>query len=478
MNADLSAYTFGKIQPQAKELEEAVLGAMMLEKHAISKVMSIITYEAFYVTANRMVFNAIERLYKKGKEVDILTVTEELKQMSKLEDVGGAYYVTELTSRIASAANVEEHARIVAQKFFQREIIRISSDAIKQAYEDTTDVFNLLDYITLQLVNVNSKITKNSAKHISGPAKENYFKIDAMSKNPGKLLGHSTGIKSLDEALHGIQPGVIVIAARPSMGKSALMAQIATSAAEQGIPVQIFTLEVNAGKYELRMKTQMTQIHFSRIQTGNIRPEEWAELESVTEKISELPIWIDDAATISMVQLRSKCLQAYSERGVRMFAIDFIQLADGGDDNGKLSEMSRAVKIISQELNVPFLELSQLSREVEKRQDKKPLLSDLRNSGSLEADADVVMLLYRPEYYGLPAQDRHRNSVDSKGFAQIRIAKNKDGNVATVDLTFKGENLLFSDYVAPVISISSPPKKSNIKINPYEAEKPDDAVPF
>lgn len=442
---DLTAYTFGKVPPQAREIEELVLGALMLESSAIGKALSILTYESFYVNAHQIVFKAIQSLYNASKPVDIATVTEEVKRCGKIEEVGGAIFVTELTSRVASAAHIEHHALIVAQKFIQREIIHISSEAIKNAYEDTTDVLELLDNLTIELIKVTSRITKNTAKHISGVSRDNYLKIEKLSNEPDKLLGYSTSISSIDKALHGIQAGVIVIAARPSMGKSALMGQIVTAISRQ-IPVQVFTLEVNESKYEMRMKSQLSGIHFERIQTGNIYANEWETLSNTTSEIQELPIWIDDCATINTIQLRSKCLQAYQERGVRCFAIDYIQLADGGNDNEKLSEFSRAVKIISQELNVPFIELSQLSREVEKRTDKKPLLSDLRNSGSLEQDADVVMLLYRPEYYGLDAFDRDGRPVKKEGFSQIRIAKNKDGKVCTIDLNFKGENLLFSDY--------------------------------
>lgn len=436
-----------KIPPQAKEIEVAVLGACLLEKQAVSKSMTILVPDSFYSEANRLVYDCITKLYNTGKEIDILTVTEELRKAGKLEQVGGAYYVTQLTADVASAENVEHHAFIIAQKFIQREIIRISSDAIKNAYDDSQDVLDLLDNLTVQLIQVTANITKNSSKHISGVARENYLKIDKMSKHPGKLLGYSYGLEELDKATHGLQAGVVVIAARPSMGKSALMGQIITNLAKQGVPCQVFTMEVNASKYELRMKTQLTEINFERIQNGNIYANEWEKLHDATESISELPIYIDDCATLSMVQLRSKCLQAYTDKGVRCFALDFIQLTDGGTENEKLSEMSRAIKIISQELNVPFIELSQLSREVEKRTDKKPLLSDLRNSGSLEQDADVVMLLFRPEYYGLNATDKDGKEVNNQGFAQVRIAKNKDGRVGTIDLNFKGENLLFTDYI-------------------------------
>lgn len=436
----------GKLPPQAKDIERAIIGACLLEKQAISVALKSVTHDSFYHNGYRLVFWAIENLYNRGVEIDGLTVCDELRRMGKLEEVGGVYFVEETGLSVVSGYNIDAHAKIVAQKFIRREAIRIASEVIAQSYDDSSDEFDIVDFGVAQFIGVTSKLTKNTAKHISQAATDNYFKIEKMSQDPVKLLGYSTGIRELDKALHGIQPGVIVIAARPSMGKSALMGQIVTSVAQQGVPVQIFTLEVNAGKYEIRMKTQLSGIHFERIQTGNIFQNEWDRLREVTEQIAEMPIWIDDAATLSMVQLRSKCLQAYSERGVRCFAIDFIQLTDGGTENEKLSEMSRAVKMISQELNVPFIELSQLSREVEKRNDKKPMLSDLRNSGSLEADADVVMLLYRPEYYGLPATDRNQNNIDSAGFAQIRIAKNKDGKVGTIDLKFKGENLLFSDY--------------------------------
>lgn len=446
LNGTLESHAIGKIPPSAKSLEEVVLGACMLEKQGVSKALTILTPESFYVTAHSIIFFAISVLYNSGKPVDIETVTAEVRRMGKLEEVGGAYYITELTSKIASAENVEHHSFIIAQKFIQREIIRISSQGIKEAYEDTTDVLELLDNLTISLIKITSQINKNNAKHISQTAKENYLKIERLSAEPQKLIGYSTGISELDKSLHGIQSGVIIIAARPSMGKSAIMAQIVSHIAAQQVPVQVFTMEVNAAKYEMRMKTQMTGIHFERIQSGNIFQDEWEKLSNATSEICDLPIYIDESATISQVQLRSKCLQAYQEHGVRLFALDYIQLTEGGHENEGLTIMSRTVKIISQELNVPFIVLSQLSREVEKRNDKKPMLSDLRMSGSLEQDADVVLLLYRPEYYKLEAYDKNHNSVPSEGFAQIRIAKNKDGRVDTIDLNFKGDNLLFSDY--------------------------------
>lgn len=443
---DLSTYTFGKIPPQAKDAEELVLGACLLESDAVPKALSILIPESFYVNSHSIIFRSISGIYNSGKPVDLMTVKDDLQSKGKLEEIGGAFSLSELTNRLASGANVEHYAFIVAQKYIQREIIRVSSLAIKEAYEDGTDCLKLLDDLTINLINITSVITKNSAKHISKPSLDNLKRIEKMNVNPGSLLGYPTGLTELDKALHGIQPGVIVIAARPSMGKSALMAQILYSISKHGIACQIFTLEVNAERYELRMKSQLSNIHFERVQTGNIFSGEWEILHSVSNEISELPIWIDDCATLSMVQLRSKCLQAYKERDVRCFAIDFIQLAEGGHENEALTQMSRAVKMISQELNVPFIELSQLSREVEKRPDKKPMLSDLRNSGSLEQDADVVLLLYRPEYYGLKASDKNGNEVDNTGFAQLRVAKNKDGKVCTIDLKFIGENLKFKDY--------------------------------
>lgn len=440
---DLAHY--GKIPPQARDLEEVVLGACMLEKEVIGKVLSILEPDSFYFHSHGLIFKAISKLYNSGRPIDILTVTEELKRTGTLDEVGGAYYITELTNRVASGANAEEHAYIIAQKFIQREIIRVSGEIQKHAYEDITDVLDLLEHYTVQLLNITGKISKQTAKHISGVSKDNLLNIEKLSANPGKLLGYPTGLKDLDKMIFGMQSGVTVIAARPSMGKSSLMAQIITAIARTGVPCQIFTLEVSASKYELRMKSQLSGIHFERIQTGNIYRDEWEKLNNTTYEISELPIFIDDSAALSAIQLRSKCLQAYQE-GVRCFAIDFIQLAEGGNDNEGLTLLSRSVKMISQELKVPFIQLSQLSREVEKRTDKKPMLSDLRNSGTLEENADVVIFLYRPEYYGLPAYDKDSNQVDNKGFAQIRVAKNKDGKVGTVDLKFIGENLTFKNY--------------------------------
>ena len=434
--------TWGKVPPQSLDLEEAVLGACLLEKQAVVKATNLLTPDHFYSQANNLVFSAIINLSDTEKPVDILTVTEELKKLGTLEQAGGAQYISLLTNRIASGANVEHHARIVLQKFIQREVIKLSTTAIQTAYDDSVDVFELHDQLISDLIKLSSNLTKDRITHISQPAAENMKKIEQLSKDPGKLLGYSTGLVELDKLTHGIQPGVIVIAGRPSMGKSAILSQIAIEISRV-VPVQIFTLEVSAAKYELRMKSQLSGIHYERIQTGNIYRDEWEKLSNVSFEISEMPIWIDDCATISPVQLRSKCLQAYSERGVRCFAIDFIQLADGGNDYQKLSDMSRAVKIVSQDLGIPFIELSQLSREVEKRPDKKPMLSDLKQTGSLEADADVVMLLYRPEYYNIKTD--HTGCLYPPGLAQIRVAKNKDGKVGTVDVKFEGDNVIFKN---------------------------------
>lgn len=439
---DLSSYTFGKIPPQAKELEEAVLGAMMLESNAVATVIDILKPDSFYVNAHRHVFQAIHNLFNKSKPIDILTVTEELKHMGKLEDAGGAFSVTELTSRIASAANVEYHARIVAQKYIQRELIRVSSDIIKQSYEDTTDVFELLDQAEKNLFTIADINLRRNYDTMSNLLSRTLIELENARNHQDKLRGVASGFSALDRLTGGWQnPDLVIVAARPGMGKTAFVLSIARNAAvDYKKPVAIFSLEMSSVQLVNRLISGEAEIEGDKMRRGTLLDYEWAQLQHKADKLSEAPIFIDDTPAINIFELRAKCRRLKMQHDVKLIIIDYLQLMSGNPDGKagnreqEISTISRSLKSIAKELDVPIIALSQLSRAVETRAgSKRPQLSDLRESGAIEQDADLVIFLYRAEYYGLTVDEENR---PTKGVGELIVAKHRNGALATVFVSF------------------------------------------
>lgn len=440
--ADLSQYLFSKIPPQARELEEAVLGALMLDKEAVSEVVDIVRAESFYVDAHQLIFKAILSLFAKSQPVDILTVTEELRKSGDLESVGGPFYITELTSRIASSANVEFHARIISQKFIQRELIRISTEVIKDSYEDTTDVFELLDKAERNLFEITDKNLKRHSEGISTLIKKAIKEIEAMNERKEGLSGVPSGFSELDRLTSGWQKSdLIIIAARPGMGKTAFTLALARSAAvDFQRPVAFFSLEMASVQLTNRLISSETGLPSEKLRRGNLEPYEWQQLTTKVSKLSEAPIFIDDTPAINIFELRAKCRRLKVQHDVQLIIVDYLQLMSGTSDNKsgnreqEISNISRSLKSIAKELDVPVIALSQLSRAVETRSGaKRPQLSDLRESGAIEQDADLVVFIYRPEYYNLTS-DEDGNSV--KGVAEIIIAKHRNGPTNTVKVNF------------------------------------------
>jgi replicative DNA helicase len=445
------AIGLGKVPPQAVDLEEAVLGALMLEKNALTAVIDILHPESFYREAHQKIFKAIHELFHKAEPIDILTVTHALKKTGELELVGGAFYITQLTNRIASAANIEYHARIILQKFIQRELIRISSETIKNAYEDTSDVLNLLDEAERNLFAIAEGNIRRNYEDMSSLISKAIKEIEIAAKQTQGITGVPSGFTDLDRVTAGWQKSdLIIIAARPGMGKTAFVLSLAANAAVKfSQPIAFFSLEMSSIQLVNRLISSQTEISSESIKKGQLADYQWEQLNSKIVPLTNAPLYIDDTPALSIFELRAKCRRLVAEKKVKMIIIDYLQLMVAGTDNRhgnreqEISTISRSLKAIAKELEVPIICLSQLSRDVEKRgTSKRPQLSDLRESGAIEQDADMVMFIYRPEYYGMDV-DEAGNSTQNT--AEIIVAKNRNGSLKTINLKFIGQFTKFSD---------------------------------
>lgn len=445
---DLS--TLGKLPPQAVDLEEAVLGAIMIESEAVNEVIDILEPESFYKESNQKIYAAIKSLFAQAKPIDLLTVTDALKSNGDLDFVGGPYYISQLTNRVASAANVEYHARIVAQKHIQRELIRVSTSTIKDAYDERTDVFELLDRTEQNLFAVSEGNIKKNYESIDNLMRQALDKISEMNEKEGGVSGVETGFVNLDKVTSGFQPAdMVVIAARPGMGKTAFVLSLArNTAVDFNKGVAIFSLEMSSIQLVNRLIASESGISSEKLKKGNLEDFEWQQLHSKIARLTEAPIYIDDTPALSVFELRAKCRRLKAQHDVQLIIIDYLQLmSTGGDGKGnreqEISIISRSIKSIAKELSVPILALSQLNRSVETRGgNKKPLLSDLRESGAIEQDADMVMFIYRPEYYNI---DAFEDDSPSFGMAEIIIAKHRNGGLHDVRLRFIKELTKFDN---------------------------------
>lgn len=441
----------GKLPPQAVDLEEAVLGALMLEKDAVNAAIDILQPKSFYKETHQKIYSAIQHLFGKSEPVDILTVTHELKKRGELDLVGGPYYITQLTNRIASAANIEYHARIISEKYIQRELIRISTEIIHDAYDETTDVFSLLDKAEAELFKVAEGNINKSYESMSDLIRESIKQIEDAKNQESGVIGVASGFTALDRITSGWQPSdLVIIAARPAMGKTSYVLSLARNAAvDFNMPVAFFSLEMSAVQLVTRLVSSESEISSEKLRSGDLRSDEIQQIQTKIGGLSEAPIYIDDSAGLSVFELRAKARRLKAQHGIQLLIIDYLQLMSGNGDNGgnreqEISMISRSLKSIAKELNIPVLALSQLSRAVETRGgDKRPQLSDLRESGSIEQDADMVQFITRPEYYGI-TEDEDGNST--QGMATIIIAKHRNGSVGDVNLKFVGHLAKFEDF--------------------------------
>jgi replicative DNA helicase len=443
-SAEMGGLAFGKVPPQARELEEAVLGAVMLEKSAFDTVVELLKPECFYSDANQRIFGAMMSLANKQMPIDLLTVVEELRFRGELEGVGGAYYVSRLTNAVVSSANIEAHARIVLQKFIQRELIRMSGEIISEAYEDTTDVFDLLDDAESRLFEITNNHLRKNFDSIDTVLMRTLNRIEDMRTRQEDVTGVPSGFESLDRVTYGWQNSdLIILAARPSVGKTAFALNLARNAAlhpTKPTAVAFFSLEMSSSQLVQRILSAESEILLEKIARGRMEEHEMQQLyRKGIQRLTQAPVFIDDTAALNIFELRAKCRRLKSKHNVGLILIDYLQLMTGSGENRnsnreqEISTISRNLKGLAKELQVPIIALSQLSREVEKRKEgnKIPQLSDLRESGAIEQDADLVMFLYRPEYYDITSNEFGESN---KGETHVRIAKHRNGSLENIKL--------------------------------------------
>lgn len=430
----------GRVLPQAVDLEEVILGALMLERDAVNLVIEILRPEIFYKESHQIIYEAIYTLFGKSSPIDMLTVTDELRRMGKLEAVGGAYYIAYLTNRVVSAANIEYHARIVTQKYIQRRLIEISTEVINDAFEDSIDVFDLLDDAERKLFKINEQNLRHGVKTMPAILLAAKEQIEHASKTKDGLSGVPSGFKDLDALTAGWQPAdLIIIAARPGMGKTAFVLSMAKNmAVNNDIPIALFSLEMPAMQLVMRLISSEAGVSSENLRKGQLSPSQWKSLNDNIENLSRAPIYIDDTPALSIFELRAKARRLKQQYNIQCIIVDYLQLMTGflekgGNREQEISSISRSLKALAKELNIPVITLSQLSREVEKRPGfKRPQLSDLRESGAIEQDADIVLFIYREEYY-FKDDPSHQ---DIKNKAELIIAKHRNGPLDTVYLKF------------------------------------------
>ena len=449
--ADTVDLGVGKMPPQALELEEAVLGAMLLEKDAFINVSEILKSDCFYKEAHQYIFDAITNLFSREQPIDILTVTEELRRMAKLEEVGGAFYITQLTGRVASAAHIEYHSRIIYQKFLQREMIRISGVIQTKAFDDTEDVNDLLEEAENSLFMLSQGSMKRDVIQINPVISEAIENIKKASQRSDGLSGVPSGFTELDRITSGWQASdMVVIAARPAMGKTAFVLSMARNMAvkyKQG--VAFFSLEMANVQLVNRLIVSETELNADKIKNGRLEPYEWEQLDHKIKSLIDAPLFVDDTAGLSVFELRAKARRLKKQHDIKIIIIDYLQLMNAsgmnpGNRQEEVSMISRSLKGLAKELNVPILALSQLSRAIENRtgEGKRPQLSDLRESGAIEQDADMVLFIHRPEYYKI-TEDEQGNSLI--GMAEIIVSKHRNGATGEVRLRFRPEAIRFED---------------------------------
>ena len=435
----------GKIPPQATDLEEVVLGAMMIDKKGVDEVIDILSPDAFYKDAHKHIFEAIFKLFENSEPIDLLTVSSQLKKDQKLEAAGGDFYLISLTQRVSSSAHIEFHARIILQKFIQRSLIKISNEIIEEAYDETKDVFDLLDTAEAKLYEVTQGNVKKSTESAQSLVIQAKKKIEEMSNKEG-MSGIPTGFNKLDELTSGWQPSdLIIVAARPGMGKTAITLTMARNmAVDSNIPVAFFSLEMSSVQLITRLISSETTLSSEKLRTGKLEKHEWEQLNVKVKALENAPLFIDDTPSLSIFDLRAKARRLASQYGIKMIMIDYLQLMTaggsqkGGNREQEISMISRNLKALAKELSVPVIALSQLSRAVETRGgSKRPLLSDLRESGAIEQDADIVSFIYRPEYYKIDEWDDDERSPTA-GQGEFIVAKHRNGGLENIRLKFVG----------------------------------------
>ena len=478
----------GRIPPQAIDLEEAVLGAMLIDEKGVNEVIDILSPDVFYKKSHQLIFESIQRLFRESEPIDLLTVSADLKKNNNFEAIGGDFYLINLSQKVSSSAHIEYHSRIIQQKFIQRKLITISNEIIQKSYNESTDVIDLLDEAESKLYDIaqnNIKGTSETAQNLVIQAKN---RIEEISKQEG-LSGISTGFDKLDKLTSGWQPSdLIIVAARPGMGKTALALSMARNVSVQKkIPVAFFSLEMSSVQLITRLISSETGLSSDKLRTGKLADHEWQQLNIKVSDLESAPLYIDDSAALTIFELRAKARRLASSHGIKLIIIDYLQLMNlgsstkAGNREQEISTISRNLKALAKELDIPVIALSQLSRAVETRGGtKRPILSDLRESGAIEQDADIVSFLYRPEYYGITEWDDDMKTP-SEGQGEFIVAKHRNGALDSIKLKFIANLGKFED----IDSFDSPFEfqsklNSDNKLSDFSepSNKDDDDIPF
>ncbi|MFA6334963.1 MAG: replicative DNA helicase [Bacteroidales bacterium] len=456
-NIDILSLEMGKKPPQAVDIEEAVLGALMLEPNAAPDIVDVIVPECFYKESNRKIFTAIVSLTRKHAPVDIFTISEELKNIGELESVGGTVYLSQLSMKIGAAAHIDYHSKILLQKYIQRELIAISYEVQRDSFDDTISVDDLLDTTQQKIFTLSDRNMKRDTQHIDSVIDQAIDDLQSTQLREDGLSGVPSGYTSIDRVTLGWQPSdLIIIAARPSVGKTAFVLTMARNmSVEHNVPVAFFSLEMSSLQLAKRLMISETGLEADKIKGGKKMADyEWEQLHSKISQLVKAPLYIDDTPSLSIYEFRSKARRLVSNAGVKMIVIDYLQLMTGppelkGMREQEVSSISRSLKSIAKELNIPIIALSQLSRAVETRGGaKRPQLSDLRESGAIEQDADIVMFIHRPDYYGLTD-----DNPELKGMTDIIIAKHRNGEVKDVQMRFRSSEVKFVDVTDSALSL-------------------------
>ncbi|MCK8826862.1 replicative DNA helicase [Natroniella acetigena] len=432
-----------KIPPNSLEAEKSTLGSMLLDRDAIAKVIEILQAEDFYRQSHAIIFNVINDLFDKGEPVDLVTMSEQLRERGKLEEVGGASYITSVVNSVPTASNVEHYAKIVEEKSILRRLIKTSNRIAQLGYQGEQEIDFVLDEAEQLVFNLSQRRNTQSFSVIKDILMDTFDNLEQLYKHKGDVTGVPTGFRDLDKMTSGFQKAdLVIIAARPSMGKTALALNIAQyTAVEEDTPVAIFSLEMSKAQLVQRMLCSEAQVDSHRLRTGYLNETDWQRISQAAGRLGEAKIFIDDTPGITVMEMRAKARRIQAEHGLELILIDYLQLMRGRKNSEsrqqEVSEISRSLKGLARELDVPVVSLSQLSRAVEQRNDKRPQLSDLRSSGSIEQDADIVAFIYRDDYYNPDSE--------KAGITEIIIGKQRNGPVGTVELAFQKEYTKFVD---------------------------------
>lgn len=434
----------GKIPPNDVESEQAVIGSMLTDKEAVSAAIEVLKPEDFYREDNRTIFEAILNLYGRSEPIDIITLKSELSSMGKFEAVGGLEYIAELPDKVPTTANVEQYIKIVEEKSVLRNLIKTANEIITLGYDQTQEVDGIIDGAEKKIFEVMQKKNQKGYTPIKDILVETFTELEQLYNQKQRITGIPTGFSDLDFRTSGLHNSdLILVAARPAMGKSAFALNIATNAAVRAkVPVAIFSLEMSKEQMTSRILCSEAMVDSNKVRTGKIDDEEWSKLAAASGELSEANIYIDDTPGISIMEIRAKCRKMKIEKNIGLVVIDYLQLVQGSGKRGssreqEIAEISRSLKILAKEINVPVIALSQLSRAPEQRPDHRPMLSDLRESGSIEQDADIVMFLYRDDYYN--------EDSEKKNIAEVILAKHRAGSTGTVELLWLGNYTKFAN---------------------------------